>query len=67
MDLVLGGFADAELVTLSDAELTEVETWLDIPDQKMFAWVNGAETAPAEIDTPLFRRLRGFHSPGSSV
>jgi antitoxin CptB len=67
MDLVLGGFADAELSRLSDAELTEVETWLDIPDQQMFAWVNGAEVPPPEIDTPLFRRLRGFHSPGSNV
>jgi hypothetical protein len=27
----------------------------------MFAYVNGSETAPAEIDTPLFRRLRDFH------
>ncbi len=67
MDLVLGGFADAELPGLNDAELGEVETWLDIPDQQMFAWVNGSEPAPAEVDTPLFRRLRGFHSPGSNV
>lgn len=66
MDLVLGGFADAELPALSDSDLSEVETWLDIPDQKMFAWVNGAEPAPPEIDTPLFRRLRGFHSLGSN-
>jgi antitoxin CptB len=66
MDLVLGGFADAELAALSDADLAEVETWLDVPDQRMFAWVNGSEPAPTEIDTPLFRRLRGFHSLGST-
>jgi antitoxin CptB len=67
MDLVLGGFADAELSGLSDAELDEVETWLDIPDQQMFAWVNGAEVPPPELETPLFRRLRGFHSAGSNL
>ena len=67
MDLVLGGFADAELPGLSDAELAEVETWLDIPDQQMFAWVNGSETAPPELDTPLFGRLRNFHSPDSNA
>ncbi len=61
MDLVLGGFADAELAGLSDAALGEVEGWLNVPDQQMFAWVNGAEVVPAEVDTPLFRKLRTFH------
>jgi antitoxin CptB len=61
MDLVLGRFADAELSRLDDAGLAEVESWLDIPDQQMFAWVNGSETPPAEIDTKLFRKLRSFH------
>jgi antitoxin CptB len=59
MDLVLGRFADAHLAALSDRELDELERWLEIPDQQIFAWVNGTETAPAEIDTALFRRLRG--------
>jgi antitoxin CptB len=61
MDLVLGGFADAELSGLNESELAEVEGWLDIPDQQMFAWVNGAEPAPPEVDTVLFRKLRSFH------
>ena len=61
MDLVLGRFADAHIAELSDAELDEVETWLEIPDQQIFTWVNGSQRAPAEIDTALFRRLRDFH------
>lgn len=61
MDLVMGGFADAELAGLKEADLSEVEAWLDVPDQQMFAWVNGSETPPAELDTPLFRKLRTFH------
>ena len=61
MDFVMGGFADAELSALSNDQLTEVERWLDVPDQQMFAWVNGSEPAPAELDTPLFRKLRTFH------
>ncbi len=61
MDLVLGGFADAELAGLADTDLAEVESWLEVPDQQMFAWVNGAETPPAGIDTTLFRKLRTFH------
>jgi antitoxin CptB len=64
MDLVLGGFADAQLASLSEADLEEVESWLDIPDQQMFAWVNGAEAAPPELDTALFRTLRRIHAEG---
>ena len=61
MDLVLGRFADAHIATLSDAELDEYERWLEVPDQQIFAWVNGAQAAPPEFDTALFRRLREFH------
>ena len=61
MDLVLGRFADAQIATLSDADLDEYETWLEVPDQQIFTWVNGTQPVPAEIDTPLFRRLRDFH------
>ena len=66
MDLVLGRFADAHLAGLGDAELDELEIWLDIPDQQMFAWVNGMEPAPIDLDTMLFRRLRDFHNKGAA-
>ena len=64
MDFVLGRFADDNIKTLTDTELDEVEGWLEIPDQQIFAWVSEAETVPAEIDTPLFRRLREFRGEG---
>ena len=60
MDLVLGRFADAHLAALSDAELDELERWLEIPDQQIFAWVNGSEPTPPELDSALFKRLRTF-------
>lgn len=65
MDLVLGRFADAQVATLNEAELDEVEGWLDIPDQKIFAWVSGQEAAPVDVDTPLFRRLQEFRGEGA--
>lgn len=61
MDLVLGRFAEAQIGTLTDAELDEYERWLEVPDQQIFAWVNGSQAVPAAIDTALFRRLREFH------
>jgi antitoxin CptB len=65
MDLVLGRFADAELAALNDSELAEVERWLDVPDQQIFAWVNGMEPVPPNYDTGLFHRLQSFHSKGA--
>jgi antitoxin CptB len=67
MDLVLGRFADAQLVQLSEAELDDYERLLEIPDQPFFAWVSGAETVPADYDTAMFRRLRDFHRDGSAL
>ena len=64
MDLVLGPFADAELPHMSEVELAEYEGWLEIPDQQIFAWVNGSEPAPTEFDTALFRKLVAFHCGG---
>ena len=61
MDWVLGKFAVARLAAMSEAELDEYERWLDVPDQQIFAWVNGAEQAPTEFDTALFRALVVFH------
>ena len=66
MDLVLGRFADAQLATLTDAGLTELERWLDVPDQQIFAWVNGMEPVPPGFDTALFHRLRDFHGKGTT-
>lgn len=61
MDLLLGRFADTQLASLADHELDELERWLDVPDQHIFAWVNGMEPVPANYDTALFHRLRDFH------
>ena len=61
MDLIMGRFADAHLVSLSDRDLDAYERLLEIPDQEMYAWISGEAPAPADYDTPLFRRLRDFH------
>ena len=61
MDLVLGRFADAHLASLTKVELDELERWLEVPDQQIFAWVNGMEMTPQDFDTALFRRLCDFH------
>jgi antitoxin CptB len=65
MDLALGQFADANLPDFSDDELTEVETWLDLPDPDILSWIMGDAPTPPEYDTPLFARLRA--APGAAL
>jgi antitoxin CptB len=65
MDLALGRFADAHLLELSEADLTEFERWLDLPDPDMLAWILGEVPVPTVHETPLFARLRG--APGAAL
>ena len=56
-DLILGGFADRHMGTLSEAELDAYEALLDIPDADLLRWVTGEAQVPAGADTALFRRI----------
>ena len=58
MDIALGNFAETHLERLGDDELAEFERWLDAPDPDLLGWITGEFVTPAEVDTPLFRRLR---------
>ena len=58
MDIALGHFADVYLAELSEADLSEFERWLDLPDPEILAWVTGEAPIPTSFDTPLFARLR---------
>ncbi|MFG1313239.1 FAD assembly factor SdhE [Xanthobacter autotrophicus] len=67
MDLILGGFANVEIETLSDAELDAFEALLEPDDQKVFSWISASEPTPAEFDTPLFRKICDFHLSGRGL
>jgi len=60
MDLVMGRFADREMATLSEAELAEFETLMELPDPDVFNWIAEYAPPPAEHDTPLLARLRVY-------
>jgi len=65
MDLIMGRFADRTISELTDAELTEFERLIELPDRDLLAWIIGEAQVPAAHDGPLFRRLRDFHLQGS--
>jgi antitoxin CptB len=63
MDLILGRFADAEIATLTNGELSELEQLLELPDPDFYAAVTGAQPLPPEAPRALFARIQAFRLP----
>jgi len=66
MDLVLGGFADAHIAKLTEAELDTYESLLEVADVTLLNWITGAEDVPADHNTELFARICDFNSVKAS-
>ncbi len=62
MDLVLGRFADAEIASLGRSELDDYELLLEAQDRDVFSWLTFETETPSLYDTPVFRKIRAFHS-----
>ena len=62
MDYVMGGFADAHLPDLSEAELDDFEALLDLPDRDVLMWLTGEAETPSEHCTAFYARLKAFHT-----
>lgn len=60
-DLLMGRFADAEIGTMTDAELDAFEELMEAPDRDLLAWLTGEREVERQHDTPVFRRLKAFH------
>ena len=62
MDLILGRFADAEIGTLADDELSQLERLIEVPDPDLYAALTGDRPLPAEYAGPLFARIKAFRA-----
>ena len=62
MDLLMGRFADSELGTLPDSDLADLELLMEAPDRDVFCWLSGEFETPDNYDTPVFRKVRAFHT-----
>ena len=60
MDLLMGSFADAHIVGLSDDELSEFERLLSTPDWEVYAWLIGQKTVPSNYESALLTRMMEF-------
>lgn len=61
MDLIMGGFADTYLPTLSEAELDVYEHLMEASDRDIYRWITGETITPINYDTPLFQKMKTFH------
>ena len=61
MDLIMGRFADACVDAMAPAELDDYERLMEAPDPELFGCVLGDDPLPADLDSPMLRRLRAFH------
>ena len=61
MDLIMGRFADAFVDAMDPDELDQYERLMEMPDPDLFACVLAEGEPPADLDSPMLRRLRTFH------
>jgi antitoxin CptB len=66
MDLILGRFADAEIASLGENELTEFEHLIEVPDPDLYAALTANAPLAPEYAGGLFERIKSFRG-GSEV
>jgi antitoxin CptB len=60
MDLILGRFADAEIASLGDDELAQLERLIEVSDPDLYAALTGGKPLADEYANPLFERIKSF-------
>ena len=67
MDLIMGGFADAFIASMTDSDLDQFERLLDVPDQEIYSWFTGEGAIPAQFNGDLLRRMCEFARRGGDT
>ena len=62
MDLILGRFADAEIASLGDDELVQLERLIEVPDPDLYAALTGDKALAPENANPVFDRIKSFRA-----
>ena len=60
MDLIIGGFAQARLAGMNEAELAALEAIIELPDQELLAWATRLEPVPREHASSVLLELLDF-------
>lgn len=59
-DVMLGGFANAHVATLTDQQLDEFEALLEELDVDIMDWVVGKHPVPERYDTPVYAMILDY-------
>jgi len=60
-DVLLGKFALARLVELSEDEADQFENLMNHSDNDLYNWVTGREPTPDMVDSPVLRLIKEFN------
>jgi antitoxin CptB len=60
MDLLMGGFAQSRLPTMTESELNAFEALIELPDQDLLSWVTGEAAVPSNLNNALLPELLKF-------
>jgi antitoxin CptB len=60
LDLIIGGFADAHLAMLSEAELDQLEKIIEAPEPELYAALISDGPAPQDVAGEVFVKMRSF-------
>jgi len=62
-DLIVGGFAEDSVETMSEGELDQFEALLEAPDADIMDWLFDRKPVPAVHDTPVLAALKAYRLP----
>jgi antitoxin CptB len=67
MDIIVGGYADAHLPTMSAKDLVTFGALLEIPDQQLLTWVTRQEDVPLELRNPMLMDILAFRPDAATA
>jgi antitoxin CptB len=60
LDLIIGGFADAHLPMLSEAELDQLEKIIEAPEPELYVALTGEGPVPPGVSGDVFEKMKSF-------
>ncbi|CAN5261148.1 succinate dehydrogenase assembly factor 2 [soil metagenome] len=60
MDMILGGFADANIAGLSDADIDDLERLIELQDVDLYAALSGGPPLSGDYTDGIFKRIKVF-------
>ena len=59
-DIILGGFSECHLDTLTPEQLDQFEALVVTPEPDVYMWISGRKPVPEGFDTQVMAMLKNF-------